>query len=145
MTKTNMLPLWPAARPFCSALHRKPRGDLSLYCHTTRLLFISASCMLLPPLLCVYYDFSFFFVPPSSLRRSGSWRRAKLNKGLAARPLLNNLGWSGLFLWHSGSGSAEPAGTVHRPHSVHSVCTCLSFMGESLWEPCKSELRTWFQ
>lgn len=41
----------------------------------------------------------FGVLPPSSVCWSGSWRQAKLNKGLAGRPLLDNLGRSGLFFF----------------------------------------------
>lgn len=63
----------------------------------------------------MYVVAPFGFLPPSSICWSGSWKRAKLNKSLAVQALLNNLGWSGFFLWHSGAGSTEPAGTVERP------------------------------
>uniref|UniRef100_A0A3B4A8K4 CUB domain-containing protein n=1 Tax=Periophthalmus magnuspinnatus TaxID=409849 RepID=A0A3B4A8K4_9GOBI len=42
-----------------------------------------------------------FFLYPSLCCWSGSWRKAKLNKGLAVEALLNHLSWSGLFLCHS--------------------------------------------
>ena len=79
-------------------LQRKPRGIgplLSQKWFHTSLLFIAVSCMLLPCCL----SLCFGFLPPSPLCWCGSWRHAKLNKGLAvqafwtARPL----GWSGFF------------------------------------------------
>lgn len=89
--------------------------------------------------LCLSPCFGVF--PPSSVCWPGSWRPAKLNKGLAVQPLLDNLGRSGRSppppspLWHSRAGSSEPPGTGQRLHSEHFVCTCLSFTGASPWQP----------
>lgn len=47
-------------------------------------------------LQCTFIYLYLFILPPWLLSCSGSWRQAKVNKGLAVQALFNNLGWSGI-------------------------------------------------
>lgn len=145
--KSRATPLTWRLSPNAALLNKlsgETSGESILYCHRNSFplvpfSFLPRACCCPVAFLCALSFLFSFFLPSSPLCCSGSWRQAKLNKGLAAQALLNNFGWSGLFLWHAGAGSTEPAGTGKKTHSQRSVCTCLSFMCASPWEPCRSE------